>query len=71
MGSHFIKPSKSTFAPGSLNLEARAGGAGAYASRSALGGANKDIGAAMALVKQHALKPTTKDAASGFKGPKT
>lgn len=71
MGSNkFLKSSASAFHPSSLNLEARAGGAGAYASRAAGGGAQKDIGAAMALVKQHQLKPTVKDAASDIKGPK-
>lgn len=72
MGSSFMKAKgkAGAFAPSSLNLEARAGGAGGYASRAAGAGANKDIGAAMALVKAHQLKPTTKDVVSNLKGPK-
>lgn len=67
---NFFRPSKSNFQPSSLNLEARAGGAGNYAARAAGGGAAKDIAAAQALVKGARLKPMTKDTVSNLKGPK-
>lgn len=70
MGTHnFFKPGKS-ITPSGMNLEARAIGAGGFASRAAGAGAQKDIAAATALYKGSRLKPTAKDAASNAPGPK-
>jgi hypothetical protein len=68
---NFFKPmmSKGIQASG-LNLEARAGGAGAYAARAAGTGAQKDIAAAQSLYKSSKLGPTRGDAASNAPGPK-
>lgn len=71
MGSHnFFKPTRTSIQPSGLNLEARAGGAGGYASRSAGIGAQKDIAAAQGLYRASKLAPTKKDAASAAPGPK-
>lgn len=71
MGTKYFHSSKkggSGFAPSSLNLEARAGGAGGYASRAAGLGAQRNLSAAK--VMSHYLKPGTKTAASAAPGPK-
>lgn len=68
MGSqNFFK--KHAMQASGLNMEARAIGSGAYASRAAGSAAAKDIGAAKGAYAA-GLKPTTKDAASGAPGPK-
>jgi hypothetical protein len=68
---NFFKPMMAgRFQPSGLNLEARAGGAGAYASRAAGTSAQKDIAAAQSLYKNSKLGPTMKDAASNAPGPK-
>lgn len=72
MGSSFFKgaagkgPSISSGNPG---LEARAIGSSTYGSRAAGAGAQKDIGAAMAINKAGAHKPL-KGSAAYPKGPK-
>ena len=63
MGTKFFAQKPPTFAPSNLNMEARALGSGGYAARTAGGQANKDIGAALAMYKAHALKPQVRDAA--------
>ena len=50
-------------------MDARAAGAGAYAARAAAGGAQKDLGAAMAINKSK-FKPQKTNSAYA-KGPKT
>lgn len=70
MGSKNFFKAKNSFQPSGLNLEARAGGAGAYAARAAAGGAQKDIAAASGLYRASKLLPTMKDAASNAPGPK-
>lgn len=70
MGSSFFQPKGKGFQPSSLNLEARAGGAGGYASKAAGAGAAKDIGAAQAMFLKNSLKPTGKTAATAAPGPK-
>lgn len=73
MGSHnfFSKASSGggSFKPSSVNLTARAGGAGGYASRAAGGVATKNIGAAQAMSKYMKLKPGVRSSAYG-PGPK-
>lgn len=64
------KPKGSSFSPSGTNLEARAVGSAGYTGHAAGGAAAKDIGAAMALVKQHQLKPSTKTAATNAPGPR-
>lgn len=61
---------KANFQPSGLNLEARAGAAGGYASKGFSSGAQKDIGVAQALYKNAKLGPTAKTAATNAKGPK-
>lgn len=69
MGTHaFFKPAQH-FQPSGMNLEARAGAAGGYAANKFGQGAQKDIGAAIALAKG-GLKPTPKTAATNAPGPK-
>jgi hypothetical protein len=58
------------FQPSGLNLEARAGAAGGYASKGFSSGAQKDIGVAQALYRNSKLKPTSKTAVSAAPGPK-
>jgi hypothetical protein len=70
MGTKFFAPKPPAIGPSNTNLTARAIGAGSYAGRAAGGAASKDIGAAMALYKSHALKPQQRSAAYP-KGPKT
>lgn len=70
MGTKFFAPKPPTIGPSNLNMTARAINSGAYAGRAAGGSAAKDIGAAMALYKAHAFKPSQRDAAFP-KGPKT
>lgn len=70
MGTRFFAPKPPTIGPSNTNLTARAIGSGAYAGRAAGGAAGKDIGAAMAMYKAHAFKPSQRDAAFP-KGPKT
>ncbi len=60
---------KSSFQPSGLNLEARAGAAGGYASKGFSSGAQKDIGVAQALVKS-GMRATPKTAATNAPGPK-
>jgi hypothetical protein len=69
VGSKFFAAKPPSIGPSNLNMEARAIGAGSYGARSAGGAANKDIGAAMALYKAHAFKPSQRSAAYP-KGPK-
>ena len=64
----FFKPAH--FQPSGMNLEARAGAAGSYASKGFGTGAQKDIAAAQALYRNAKLKPTAKTAASAAPGPK-
>lgn len=63
MGTKFFQPKQTAIAPSNLNMESRALNSGAFAGRAAGGAANKDIGAAMALYKAHALKPMQRGAA--------
>lgn len=63
MGTKFFAQKPPSIAPANLNMTARAINAGSYAGRAAGGSANKDIGAAMALYKAHALKPSQRGAA--------
>ena len=63
MGTKFFAPKPPTIGPSNLNMTARAINSGAYAGRAAAGGAAKDLGAAMALYKSHALKPQARSAA--------
>ncbi len=69
MGSSFFKPSAPKIGPSGINMDARAAGAGAYAARAAAGGAQKDLGAAMAINKSK-FKPQKTNSAYA-KGPKT
>lgn len=71
MGTHnyFKQHMQHSMQPSGLNMQARAIGAGAYASRAAGGAASKDIAAAKAAAAS-GLKPTTKDAAANAPGPK-
>jgi hypothetical protein len=69
MGSNsFFKPSAPRIGPSGTNLEARAMGAGNYAARAAAGGAQKDLGAAMAINKSKFKSQKTNGAYA--KGPK-
>lgn len=70
MGSQFFKTNSKGFQPSGLNLEARAGAAGGYASRSAGGSAAKDLGAAQAMYLKSKLSPGKGTAAAGARGPK-
>lgn len=63
MGTKFFAQKPPTIGPSNMNMTARAIGASAYAGRAAAGSASKDIGAAMALYKTHALKPSQRSAA--------
>jgi hypothetical protein len=69
MGTKFFQPKSPGFTPQGIGLEARSIGASSFAGRAAGGAANKDIGAAMALYKAHALKPHTGSSAYA-PGPK-
>lgn len=60
MGTHFFKAPKIT--PSGTNLEARAFGSAVGAGRGAAIGAQKDMGAALALNKSK-FKPNTKSGA--------
>lgn len=71
MGSSYFRGSGSkgsAFKAGNTNLTARAGGASAYASRSAGFGAQKNISAAKVMAKY--MKPMAKTAATNAPGPK-
>lgn len=70
MGSKNFFKKQGNFQPSSLNLEARAGGAGNYAARAAAGGAQKDIAAAAGLYRASKFSPSAKTAASNAPGPK-
>lgn len=64
MGTRFFQPKASAISGGgNMNMESRAINAGAYTGRAASGAANKDIAAAMALYKAHAMKPSIRSAA--------
>lgn len=66
MGTHFFKAPK--IAPGNLNLQSRAIGSAVGAGRGASIGAQKDLGAALALGKSK-FKPQKTDGAYA-PGPK-
>jgi len=68
VGSAFFKSAAPKIGPTGSNLTARAVGAGAYAAKAAAGGAQKDLGAAMAINKSK-FKPQKTDGAYA-KGPK-
>lgn len=70
MGSSFFKTNAKGFQPSSMNLEARAGSAGGYASKAAGGSAAKDLGAAQAMYLKSKLSPTKGTAAANAPGPK-
>lgn len=71
MGSkNYFLPSAGGFHPSNMNLEARAGNLGHYASLESGNAANKDIAAAKAVYKSRALKPSQKSVVSAAKGPK-
>jgi len=70
MGTKNFFPKPKQFQSSGMNLEARAGGAGAYASRAAGTAAGKDIAASIAMYKAKGLGPTQKDAAANAPGPK-
>jgi hypothetical protein len=70
MGTSFFKGSGKGFQPSGMNLEARAGAAGGYASKAAGGTAAKDLGAAQAMYLKSKLSPTKGTAAANAPGPK-
>jgi hypothetical protein len=63
MGTKFFQQKPPSIGPSNLNMESRALNAGTFAGRAAGGAANKDLGAAIALYKAHALKPMQRGAA--------
>jgi len=63
MGTKFFQGKSTTMNPSNLNMQARAISSGNYGGRVSAGNASKDIGAAMALYKAHALKPLQRSAA--------
>lgn len=70
MGMHkFFIPAAGS-RPSNMNLEARAGNLGHYASMEAGNAANKDIAAAQAIYQAKSLKPSQKDVVADVKGPK-
>lgn len=68
MGAHFFQKAPTINANGT-NLEAKALGAGAYAGRANAGASQKDVAAALALYKAHAMKPM-KNSSAYAPGPK-
>ena len=71
MGSKFFAQKQPALTGGgNMNMTARSIGAASYAGGRSGGAASKDLGAAMALYKAHALKPQQRGAAYP-KGPKT
>lgn len=68
MGSRFYQKPPTIGVP-NTNMAARAIGASGYASRVSAGANQKDLGAALALLKTHAFKPQQRGAAYP-KGPK-
>lgn len=63
MGTKFFAQKPPSMQPSNLNMEGRAISSGSFAGRAAGGAANKDIGAALALYKAHAMKPSQRGAA--------
>lgn len=70
MGSSFFKTGAKNFQPSSMNLEARAGSAGGYASKAAGGSAAKDLGAAQGMYLRSKMLPGKGTAAANAPGPK-